>query len=274
MLLESDVRGYVENPHYYFEANDEQHRADLDLLLMIQGWRRYDWSEIAGFKRAEYDYEPERKMYIYGQSYVLENWLNRVVFKKNRGTITLTAQILYPEMTDTGKGGQQGEIQIDANGQFRVVYQPFYGNAQLVFRALFDKKKNKGEIHTFNGHEYFVPNNKIPASDRILADNQQRDYVDHDIMLLIRREYYYPNSVKELSWYEVNKPFIMPDQHLTWEEYCKDIYASEWIPEVQIRADRAHARHRKDLIDLGDHISHLKRAVVGHNSPHQLLNDT
>ncbi len=247
MLLESDVRGYVENPHYYFEANDEQHRADLDLLLMIQGWRRYDWSEIAGFKRAEYDYEPERKMYIYGQSYVLENWLNRVVFKKNRGTITLTAQILYPEMTDTGKGGQQGEIQIDANGQFRVVYQPFYGNAQLVFRALFDKKKNKGEIHTFNGHEYFVPNNKIPASDRILADNQQRDYVDHDIMLLIRREYYYPNSVKELSWYEVNKPFIMPDQHLTWEEYCKDIYASEWIPEVQIRADRAHARHRKDL---------------------------
>ena len=247
MLLESDIRGYIENPHYYFEANDAQHRADLDLLMMIQGWRRYDWSEIAGVKPQQYDYEPERKMHIYGQSYVLENWLNRVVFKKNRGTITLTAQILYPEMTDTGKGGQKGEIQIDANGQFRVVYQPFYGNAQLVFRALFDKKKNKGEIHTFNGHEYFVPNNKIPASDRIWADNQQRDYVDHDIMLLIRREYYYPNSVKELSWYEVNKPFTMPDQHLTWEEYCKDIYASEWIPEVQIRADRAHARHRKDL---------------------------
>lgn len=247
MLLESDIRGYIENPHYYFEANDAQHRADLDLLMMIQGWRRYDWSEIAGVKPQQYDYEPERKMHIYGQSYVLENWLNRVVFKKNRGTITLTAQILYPEMTDTGKGGQKGEIQIDANGQFRVVYQPFYGNAQLVFRALFDKKKNKGEIHTFNGQEFFARDNHIPASDRILADNQQRDYVDHDIMLLIRREYYYPNSVKELSWYEVNKPFTMPDQHLTWEEYCKDIYASEWIPEVQIRADRAHARHRKDL---------------------------
>ncbi|MCR4836362.1 MAG: hypothetical protein K5899_08290 [Bacteroidaceae bacterium] len=237
MLLESDVRGYVENPHYYFEANDEQHRADLDLLLMIQGWRRYDWSEIAGYKHAEYDYEPERKMYIYGNSYVIENWLNRNVFKKNRGDITITAQIFYPEdkKKNTHVNDQYGKLQIDANGRFRINYNPFYGTAELVLRALFDKKKNKGEIHTFNGQEFFI------------QDNPQKDYIDHDNMLLIRCEYFYPNSLKELSWYEVNKPFTMPDQHLTWEEYLKDIYASEWIPEVQIRADRAYARHRKDL---------------------------
>ena len=43
MLLSSQIRGFVENPEYFFEADDEEHRRALDLLLMVQGWRRYDW---------------------------------------------------------------------------------------------------------------------------------------------------------------------------------------------------------------------------------------
>ncbi len=43
MLLSSEIRGFVENPGYFFEKDDDEHRRALDLLLMIQGWRRYDW---------------------------------------------------------------------------------------------------------------------------------------------------------------------------------------------------------------------------------------
>jgi len=43
MLLCSQIRGFVEQPHYYFEKNDEPHRRHLDLLLMVQGWRRHNW---------------------------------------------------------------------------------------------------------------------------------------------------------------------------------------------------------------------------------------
>lgn len=42
MLLSSHIRGFVENPGYYFEKNDTEHRRHLDLLLMVQGWRRFD----------------------------------------------------------------------------------------------------------------------------------------------------------------------------------------------------------------------------------------
>ena len=42
MLLASHVKGFVENPGYYFEADDAEHRRHLDLLLMVQGWRRFD----------------------------------------------------------------------------------------------------------------------------------------------------------------------------------------------------------------------------------------
>ncbi|MBO4613030.1 MAG: hypothetical protein J5671_07685 [Bacteroidaceae bacterium] len=47
MLLASQIRGFVEHPEYFFEADDEEHRVALDLLLMVQGWRRYDWKTMA-----------------------------------------------------------------------------------------------------------------------------------------------------------------------------------------------------------------------------------
>lgn len=56
MLLSSQIRGFVEHPTYFFEADDEEHRTALDLLLMVQGWRRYSWHEMAtpgAFKLAE-----------------------------------------------------------------------------------------------------------------------------------------------------------------------------------------------------------------------------
>lgn len=47
MLLSSQIRGFVENPEYFFEKDDTEHQRALDLLLMIQGWRRYDWYTMA-----------------------------------------------------------------------------------------------------------------------------------------------------------------------------------------------------------------------------------
>ena len=47
MLLCSQIRGFVEQPHYYFEKDDEEHRRHLDLLLMVQGWRRHNWITMA-----------------------------------------------------------------------------------------------------------------------------------------------------------------------------------------------------------------------------------
>ncbi|MCF0197853.1 MAG: hypothetical protein HUK02_00820 [Bacteroidaceae bacterium] len=47
MLLCSQLKGFVEAPEYYFESADDFHRYALDLLLLVQGWRRYSWHEMA-----------------------------------------------------------------------------------------------------------------------------------------------------------------------------------------------------------------------------------
>jgi hypothetical protein len=42
-LLESDVRGTVEDPSYYFDPSNPERLKDLDLLLRTQGWRDFTW---------------------------------------------------------------------------------------------------------------------------------------------------------------------------------------------------------------------------------------
>ena len=47
MLLASEIKGFVPNPEYFFQKNDEAHRRALDLLMLTQGWRRFEWREMA-----------------------------------------------------------------------------------------------------------------------------------------------------------------------------------------------------------------------------------
>ena len=67
MLLGSEVRGYIHQPEYYFEADDEEHRRSADLLMLTQGWRRYDWNLMTGQRDFEKAQPIEDKFYIFGK---------------------------------------------------------------------------------------------------------------------------------------------------------------------------------------------------------------
>ena len=56
MLLNSDLKGHIENPKYYFEKDDVKHNEHLDLVMLTHGWRRYNVNSIlAGKKPAIYN---------------------------------------------------------------------------------------------------------------------------------------------------------------------------------------------------------------------------
>lgn len=48
LLLTSDLKGFVANPSSYFSTENPDRLIALDLLMMIQGWRRYEWQVMAG----------------------------------------------------------------------------------------------------------------------------------------------------------------------------------------------------------------------------------
>lgn len=79
LLLSSDIKGYIADPGYYFEADDYEHRLAADLLMLVQGWRRYDWALMANAvaqnegrtffndSTANFTQPIEDKLYVFGK---------------------------------------------------------------------------------------------------------------------------------------------------------------------------------------------------------------
>ncbi|MES2829841.1 MAG: hypothetical protein V4687_16910 [Bacteroidota bacterium] len=47
LLLTSDLKGYIEKPNYYFRNSADSVNRALDNLMLTQGYRRFNWKEIA-----------------------------------------------------------------------------------------------------------------------------------------------------------------------------------------------------------------------------------
>ena len=46
LLLTSDLKGFVEQPAYYFDAEQSERKIHLDYLMMTQGWTRFRWDDV------------------------------------------------------------------------------------------------------------------------------------------------------------------------------------------------------------------------------------
>ena len=69
MLLASELKGFIPNPGWYFERDDEEHRQALDLLMMTQGWRRFDWQELAVPGTLAFTQPAEQQLVVQGVVY-------------------------------------------------------------------------------------------------------------------------------------------------------------------------------------------------------------
>jgi len=66
LLMSSDIRGYIEDPGYYFSGNSRQITNNLDLVVMTQGWTRFHISNILKNTLSECRYEYESSQYFKG----------------------------------------------------------------------------------------------------------------------------------------------------------------------------------------------------------------
>jgi hypothetical protein len=66
LLLTSDLKGYIEKPNYYFNHVDAKRIGDLDVLMLTQGYRRFDYSDIVAGKNPQLFYLPEQGLKITG----------------------------------------------------------------------------------------------------------------------------------------------------------------------------------------------------------------
>ena len=57
LLLDSDLKGYIESPGWYFAGNEPERAEALDYLLCTQGWSRFEWDKVAERKEITYPAE-------------------------------------------------------------------------------------------------------------------------------------------------------------------------------------------------------------------------
>lgn len=59
LLMSSDLKGHIEDPAYYFKDNDPQTDYKLDLLMLTQGWTRFDIKKVLLDIYPEHPHPPE-----------------------------------------------------------------------------------------------------------------------------------------------------------------------------------------------------------------------
>jgi len=74
MMLSGDIKGEINNPGYYLSSDADSVTAHLDLVMLTNGWRRFDWEKIKASYVPELKYAPETDlMKITGKVYGLKN---------------------------------------------------------------------------------------------------------------------------------------------------------------------------------------------------------
>lgn len=131
-LLTSDLRGYIHQPGYYFAYNDSVRRSHLDQLLMVQGWRRYEWTEMTG-----------QRPWVLRQPLEDGLLMNGRVLKKTTNKPVDGAQLALYMYTQSGYS-MKGECKTDSAGNFAFLPEDFIGdwNASFVVRDKRSKRRN------------------------------------------------------------------------------------------------------------------------------------
>ncbi|SFG72867.1 TonB-dependent outer membrane receptor, SusC/RagA subfamily, signature region [Algoriphagus hitonicola] len=67
LLLDSDLKGNVHSPGYYFQNQSEETQEALDLVMLTHGWTRFQWDQVTSNQLPKIDYFIERGINIEGQ---------------------------------------------------------------------------------------------------------------------------------------------------------------------------------------------------------------
>ncbi|AXP80670.1 MG2 domain protein [Mariniflexile rhizosphaerae] len=172
-LMESDIRGQVHNPSYYFDASNSNRLYHLDLLLLTQGWRDFLWKEVPKINDS-LNYKPEKVFTIAGR-------VKQLFGNKPKANSNMTLALM-------GKTGINiFDTETDSLGMFKFDNLVFYGKANMFLNSKNDKGKGKGEIITFPFEPDPIPvafkkqPTSFPLVTNAIKETILRKYVNYGI---------------------------------------------------------------------------------------------
>ncbi|MES2828731.1 MAG: hypothetical protein V4687_11260 [Bacteroidota bacterium] len=131
LLLTADLKGYIENPGFYFTADNEEVNKALDNLMLTQGYTRFLWSGLKSGTAAKPMFPAEGLgTYITG----------RVVTLGNKPVANASLMLM------SIKAGSVKATSADANGRFKFDGMFLADSVKFAIQARSPKKSNKVEV--------------------------------------------------------------------------------------------------------------------------------
>ncbi len=202
MLLSSEIRGFVPNPGWFFQRDDDEHHQGLELLMMTQGWRRFNWRDMA--VRGEWDLtmRDERTPLLVGELY--DNTSSWESYTQDDGKVgrirdipenptnkmmLLHAELIHP---DDLKHPIVEEKEVKGR-DFRLQLPRYYGSS-IFFLAASDSTKWR------RGHTYQWTQMEFSELDR--PDGYRFRFNIEPAECLIRIVWPYPRFTKPYDFYQ------------------------------------------------------------------------
>ena len=145
LLLSSEVKGYIRNASYYLESDDAVHRRNADLLMLVQGWRRYDWRMMSGRAPFVKQQPIEDGLYLDGQ-------LRQV--KADYDPEDVKLQVVLKNPRRTRPRWMMEEFRTGKDGYFAFKVPDIEGDWGLVLST---KKNNLAQKYTIAVDRLFSP---------------------------------------------------------------------------------------------------------------------
>ncbi len=164
ILLSSDIKGYIEKPNYYFNTVTTQTQADLDVLMLTQGYRRFEWKQIINNNITPFTFQPEKSLNISGHLKTL--WGSPVA--KGKVTLFTTSGGLFLIDTVT-----------DDKGNFTFKNLVFTDSVRFVIQARTGKNRKNVEIDLDNIPAQLVTRNKNSADIEINVNSTLSSYLQN-----------------------------------------------------------------------------------------------
>ena len=229
LLLSSDIRGYVHNPDYYFESDDTARLKALDILMMVNGWRRYDWETMAGIK-------PYTEVHRMEKSLTLNGWVESPLTRKPMDSIVVTAAVTSWDK----KNIERFRYVTGPDGYFGFDLQDFQDNARLTISANPRRRRLVGTSARIRLERSMLPTVRafLPQETLLMdASGQKNTQKKRGVVTMEPEEEAFPTVV------DVNDGILLPDVDIKEKRKYVDYYT--------FKAYDVHQDTQMEL-DLGD----------------------
>lgn len=138
MLLSSDLRGRIYNPAYYFSNDADSLKDQLDIVMMTNGWRRFNWKEVLAGKRPVIKNKPEAYLAVKGNVYGLN--------ASQLGATSITGFMQTTRQADKSLVS----IPFKPDGSFILDNLYFFDTLKLFYQLNNDKNKRLTDAASFS----------------------------------------------------------------------------------------------------------------------------